>query len=311
LLVGAALVLFVAVTVAALSFALGRARDSDPPTATTPPAQATEVSASAAGDQLATSVSITGPELQPGSTVTAHATLTNVSPEPLTVNVDPEDLMRVRWEVMPPRLLEPAHELGITALDAGAVYFRAPGRSATFRTPEEMTAPPPSVTLAPGESTSFDAEVDIDDQVRTGSVRFLFTPQLVVASPPEAAPGTTSFQQPADASLEVPLTVLPAADGTVTQPDAEVLALEDPIVEQWFHSSPGGWRGTTVPGTTNFTGTFPTADGWQVIAGISSEEARGEPADNVRELGLCGFIVDVDRHGTVTIEYMVKGDGAS
>lgn len=309
LLVGAALVLFVTVAVAALSLALGHGTNSEAPTATTPPVPPTEVTAEASGDQISTSVAITGPALEPGSTVRAHATLTNVSTEPLTVNIDPEDLMRIRWEVMPTRLLEAAHDLGITATDAGAVSFRAPQR-ATFKTPEERAAPPPSVTLGPGESTTFDAVVDIDDRVRTGSVTFLFTPRVVVAPPPDSSPGTTAFRQSPGSSLEVPLTVLRSTNGTVTEADAEVLAFEHPMVEQWLHSSPGGWPGMTIPGLMNFTGTYPTADGWHVIVGIQSEDATGDPADNVRDLGLCGFIIDVDRQGTVTIDYMNLGPGS-
>ena len=80
LLLGAALVVFVAavVTVTAISLSM-RTTDDSQPFVTTPRA---EITATSTGAELATSVTISGPELEPGSVVTARATITNISASP-------------------------------------------------------------------------------------------------------------------------------------------------------------------------------------------------------------------------------------
>jgi hypothetical protein len=308
LLLGAALVLFVAAVVAvtAISLSMRSTHDSTPPFVTTPPV---EVTGTAMNDQLHATVAIEGPELHPGSTVTARATVRNVTSDILDVNVEPDDLMSLRWSVMPAHLLDSAHGLGITGWDASAAFFRSQDEPDGYATPEEVRAaletPPKSVELAPGESTTFEGVLAIDEKVRTGAVTLRFTPRL--GRPPPGAPPRATAGQPLRVMIiEVPVTVLARTDGTITDGDAEVVALEDPRVQRWLSTGHSGWPGTLNGETSNTFGGGPRPDAYEALAVITRDRAQGKwPLDLARELSLPGFVVHVDRQGAVTVEYMV------
>ena len=184
----------------------------------------------------------------------------------MTVSLEPHENMRLRWPVMPPHLREAAHRIGITGWDNGGFGFRGHDETADgYVSREAAMAPPKSAELAPGESATVEAMVDIGDRVRTGAVTFRFTP-LMEVDPPAGSPADagSSWLELSDASIEIPLTVLPPPDGTITEADATIVAVEDPRVERWLNGSHHGWPGMTIPATRNIGGTLSAGDGWDV-----------------------------------------------
>jgi hypothetical protein len=295
MLLGAALVLFVALVVAVAAVSLAtRTTDDSQPYVTAP--APTEVTVTATGAQLETSVTVSSAELKAGSPLTAQVTFTNVGPEPMTVRVDPLGLMRLRWPSLPADLKEPASRLGIEGFGGTvSVSFRGiddlPGRLST-------PGAPPMVALEPGESTSFVTVLDRVEDVPTGLVTLTVTPFRPV--------GDGSYAGLMDAQVVLPLTALPHDDGTVRGGEAERLVFDDPRVAAWLTNSHEGWPSGTIPGTNNVVSTELTSDGWRFLLGIIREDPTGELSDAIRQSGLPGFIVHVDRQGVVTVEYLVE-----
>jgi hypothetical protein len=306
LLLGVALALFAAVVVAVAAISIvNRTTDDSQPYVTAPPP--TEVTATATGAELAASLTLTGSELEPGSVLTARATLTNVSSETLTVSIEPHENMRLRWPVMPSDLRDAAHRLGITGWDNGGVSFRGHDETANgYVSREAAMAQPENAELAPDESVTFDAMVDVGDRLPTGPVTFRFEP-IVRVDPPSGAPADGVAWRPlSDAALELPLTVLPRPDGTLTEADSLVVALKDPRVGQWLTAPHAGWPGTLNGETSNSFGGGQRPDGYEALAVITRDRPQGELLALARELNLPGFVVRVDRQGVVTVEYLVE-----
>jgi hypothetical protein len=301
LLLGAALVLFVAavVAVAAVSIA-SRTTDDSQPFVTTP--APTEVTATAIGAQLSTSVTVSSAELRPEQQVVATMTFTNQSPEALAVADDAWFLTRLRWLHMPVELVEPAGRLGIDNLaGGGSVVFRGiddlPGTSPS-------PGGPSTVVLAPGESTTIVGELEGVDELPAGEVTLTVTPLISQGG----SPGGGSFLVASDAQVEFRLTVPPRREATVNASEAERLVFAHPRVAEWLGTPHEGWPSGSIPETTTIFTPIPTPEGWRFTAGI----VRDDPptleglVDGIEQTGLPGFIVHVDRHGEVTVEYLVE-----
>jgi hypothetical protein len=310
LLLGVALALFAAVVVAVAAVSLAtRTTDDSQPFVTTP--APTEVTATATGAQLATSVRVSGPDLEAGSSMTAQVTLTNESDAPLFVSVEPRNVMRVVWGVLPVEVIEASPIVSLLGWDESWAPVRRVDEPDHFPTMEQPTTVPETTMLAPGESTTVVGIRSIDESVRTGTIALTVAP-VVFLEPPSADPAVQwRYQIAEDAGVEVPLTVLPRADGTVTQADAQVLALADPEVQRWLMEADRGPERVPGPAAVDFTALEPVEDGWRLVAGKHADDGTRRDTETWRELGLPGFIVQVDRQGAVTVEYMVEGDGTS